>query len=156
MRQMSTGRRPSKQRLAPYLPTDLKYGIIRPQLLETRAHSSAGRAPQWHCGGQGFEPLWVHRVFAGSLPTGREFLIRVVLSSKHGTQRRFRLTCSSIHCLWLSFYNLMGQLILAGGQLCRRCPPQVKNRAAKNVMSTDVDPKAVVVLLFSKFSSRDR
>jgi pimeloyl-ACP methyl ester carboxylesterase len=24
------------------------------------AHSSVGRAPQWHCGGQGFEPLWVH------------------------------------------------------------------------------------------------
>ncbi len=25
-----------------------------------RARSSIGRAPQWHCGGQGFEPLRVH------------------------------------------------------------------------------------------------
>ena len=25
-----------------------------------RGHSSAGRAPAWHAGGQGFEPPWLH------------------------------------------------------------------------------------------------
>jgi hypothetical protein len=26
------------------------------------AHSAAGSAPQWHCGGRGFDPHWVHQI----------------------------------------------------------------------------------------------
>src|SRR5687767_12954591 len=31
------------------------------RLLWTRGRSSAGRAPQWHCGGQGFDPPRLHQ-----------------------------------------------------------------------------------------------
>ena len=33
---------------------------------KSRAHSAAGSAPQWHCGGRGFESRWVHLI--GSIP----------------------------------------------------------------------------------------
>ena len=28
-----------------------------------RGHSSVGRAPAWHAGGQRFESAWLHQVF---------------------------------------------------------------------------------------------
>ncbi len=30
-----------------------------------RGHSSAGRAPAWHAGGQRFESAWLHYIFKG-------------------------------------------------------------------------------------------
>ena len=53
-----------------YPKTYCNFRPSRVSSLFRRAHSSAGRALQWHCRGQRFDPAWVHH-FSYNLCSGR-------------------------------------------------------------------------------------
>ena len=54
-------------------------------------HSSAGRAPAWHAGGQRFESAWLHQVF--------RYLDQLVWSIIHNNP--YRIIMDKYGLLWL-------------------------------------------------------